>query len=566
MPIFIGYSQFAGDPATGAPLYNQPVAISSMSEFETCFGGPAVQIFSVSAIAAPAPLPGSGGSSATPPIPSFLADYTIGNSGGGPGHSIAPTGFLLTPNVVSPGEPARFNLYWQMRLFFANGGGRCFVVSVGSYGTNEFPTSLLIPAREGWAPNTISAGDPDPSRPGPGLLVGLNAAGHVNGPTMIVIPEACQLSADDYGRVVQAMLAQAAALQDRVAILDLPGVHSADTHDLLTQAQALLATAVAPQAANLSYGCCFAPALKTSVVGVTDVLFTDLLAGGDGDNSVMNNILTTQANLSYKGGELAATKAAIAAAFPVTGAVAGGDTPLLSGDTGAYAAMPTDATDFSQWRSRLDALLLNALPVFGQIKQQIADMMNVAPPSGAMAGILTRSDAVNGVWTAPANIALAAVDSLLYDMSDVEQSGFNAPLNGQAIDIIRAWEDRGAVVWGSRTLDGNSLNYRYLQVRRTLIYIEQSIKLALQSFVLAANDATTWSAVTAEISNFLADLWRQGGLMGSTSAEAFTVQCGLGSTMTPQDILNGDMLVAVTVQMIHPATFIELSFSQTMSS
>ncbi len=301
-------------------------------------------------------------------------------------------------------------------------------------------------------------------------------------------------------------------------------------------------------------------------MGVTDVLFTDLLAEGDGDNSVMNNILTTQANLSYQGGELAATKAAIAAAFPVTGAVAGGDTPLLSGDTGAYAAMPTDATDFSQWRSRLDALLLNALPVFGQIKQQIADMMNVAPPSGAMAGILTRSDAVNGVWTAPANIALAAVDSLLYDMSDVEQSGFNAPLNGQAIDIIRAWEDRGAVVWGSRTLDGNSLNYRYLQVRRTLIYIEQSIKLALQSFVFAANDATTWSAVTAEISNFLADLWRQGGLMGSTSAEAFTVQCGLGSTMTPQDILNGDMLVAVTVQMIHPATFIELSFSQTMSS
>jgi phage tail sheath protein FI len=151
-------------------------------------------------------------------------------------------------------------------------------------------------------------------------------------------------------------------------------------------------------------------------------------------------------------------------------------------------------------------------------------------------------------------------------MSDAEQGGFNVPTNGQAIDIIRAQPGRGNVVWGARTLDGNSQDYRYIQVRRTLIYVEQTIKLALQSYVFAANDAITWTNVTSSISAFLTGLWQQGGLMGAKSTDAFTVNCGLGATMTAQDVLNGYMVVAVTLQMIHPAEFIELTFTQTMGS
>ena len=569
VPIFIGYTQFAGDPVTGQPLYNQPVSISSMIEFTTYFGGPAPQGFVVSAIATP-PQPSSG-SVATPPTPSFVANFTTANANGssgpsgGPGYAVAPTPFLLASTAL-PDEPSQFMLYWQMRLFFANGGSQCFVVSVGSYWTNELPTSATNPVPAAWMPNVIAAGNPSADPPEGGLLVGLNAAGYAVGPTMTVIPEACLLGTDDYNAVVQGMLAQAAALQDRVAILDLPGVLQADSYNDLVAAQAALATAVAPQAANLSYGCCYAPALNTSVIGVNDIVFTNLQAADDGDNSVINNILTTQANLLYGGAQLAAVQSAIAAAFPLTGANADGNTAMLSGVATGYAPAPTDPAGLLQWQSSLDNLLLSALPVFKQIEQQIATMLNVAPPSGALAGVWTKSDALNGVWNAPANIALAGVDSPVYNMSDGEQSGFNVPLSGQAIDIIRAQPGRGNVVWGARTLDGNSMDYRYIQVRRTLVYLEQSIKLALQSFVFAANDATTWTTVVASVSNFLTGVWQAGGLMGAKPTDAFTVQCGLGSTMTAQNILDGYMVVAVTLQMIHPAEFIELTFTQTMGS
>jgi phage tail sheath protein FI len=149
-------------------------------------------------------------------------------------------------------------------------------------------------------------------------------------------------------------------------------------------------------------------------------------------------------------------------------------------------------------------------------------------------------------------------------LTDEDQGNYNAPLNGNAIDILRAMINRGTVVWGARTLDGNSLDYRYIQVRRTLIYIEQSIKEALQQFVFAANDGGTWATVTSAISNFLTQLWQAGGLMGDKASDAFSVKCGVPSTMSGLDVLNGYMIVNVTVQMIHPAEFIELTFTQTM--
>jgi uncharacterized protein len=122
------------------------------------------------------------------------------------------------------------------------------------------------------------------------------------------------------------------------------------------------------------------------------------------------------------------------------------------------------------------------------------------------------------------------------------------------------------VVWGARTLDGNSNDYRYIQVRRELIYIGQSIKAALQSFAFAPNDATTWATVSAAISSFLTGLWQQGGLMGDKASDAFQVQCGLGKTMTGQDILDGRLVVSATLAITHPAEFIVLTFEQMIAS
>jgi phage tail sheath protein FI len=567
VPVFVGYTQFAGDPVTGKSLYNQPVSISSMTEYATYFGGAATQAFTVSTMP-PAPTPGGSGSGTPVAVqsPSFVANYTAaaasGAPSGGANPTPVPTGFMLAPAAAG----SQFNLYWQMRLFFANGGGNCYIVSAGSYWTNEFPLVATDPTAAGWTNNAIALGDTTNPSAG-GLQVGLNAAGYAKGPTMIVIPEGCQLGDDDYATLVQAMLLQAQTLQDRVAILDLPNCMTASTLDTLTAAQNALWVAIAPQIASASYGAAYGPALNTSIVSKNDILFTNLQSA---DNSLINNILTTQAYMLYyspkltNNPQLDSIQAAIAAAFPLTGAAAGTNNSSASGLATAYPAVVNG--NVAQWQSSLDNLLLNALPVFAQIEQQIADTMNVAPPSGAIAGVWNKSDVQSGVWNAPANIALASVVSPLYDMSDGEQGGFNVPTNGQAIDIIRAQPGRGNVVWGARTLDGNSQDYRYIQVRRTLIYVEQTIKLALQSYVFAANDAITWTNVTSSISAFLTGLWQQGGLMGAKSSDAFTVNCGLGSTMTAQDVLNGYMVVAVTLQMIHPAEFIELTFTQTMGS
>ncbi|AWK89884.1 hypothetical protein DEW08_28090 (plasmid) [Azospirillum thermophilum] len=224
--------------------------------------------------------------------------------------------------------------------------------------------------------------------------------------------------------------------------------------------------------------------------------------------------------------------------------------------------MPTPATP--EGVASLEQYLLNAVPLLGQVQQILVSKLNVAPPSGIMAGIWTQNDATRGVWNAPANLVLNEVIAPKVLLTDAEQGDYNVPLNGHAIDILRAMVNRGTVVWGARTLDGNSLDYRYIQVRRTLIYIEQSIKETLAGFVFAPNDAGTWATVTATISNFLTQFWQAGGLMGDKASDAFTVQCGVPNTMTGLDVLNGYMIVNVSVQLIHPAEFIELTFTQTM--
>ena len=120
------------------------------------------------------------------------------------------------------------------------------------------------------------------------------------------------------------------------------------------------------------------------------------------------------------------------------------------------------------------------------------------------------------------------------------------------------------MVWGARTLDGNSNDWRYINVRRTLIFLEQSIKDATNAYVFAPNDATTWVNVQSMISSFLTGVWNQGGLVGPKPADAFSVSVGLGSTMTNDDIQQGIMRVSVKVAVSHPAEFIEITFEQEM--
>ena len=138
------------------------------------------------------------------------------------------------------------------------------------------------------------------------------------------------------------------------------------------------------------------------------------------------------------------------------------------------------------------------------------------------------------------------------------------PVSGKSIDVIREFKGLGTKVWGARTLAGNSNEWRYINVRRTVIFIEQSIKKSLLSLVFEPNDANTWAQANAMITNFLTNVWQQGALAGATAADAFEVMVGLGTTMTPVDILDGYIRIVVKIAVTRPAEFIVLTFQQQM--
>ena len=98
-----------------------------------------------------------------------------------------------------------------------------------------------------------------------------------------------------------------------------------------------------------------------------------------------------------------------------------------------------------------------------------------------------------------------------------------------------------------------------------LIMIDQSVEAILSSMIFQPNAQSTWDEVTSAIDGFLTDIWKTGGLAGATPSQAFNVQVGIGSTMTSQDIQNGIMRVSVSVALMQPAEFMNLSFEQQMA-
>jgi phage tail sheath protein FI len=199
---------------------------------------------------------------------------------------------------------------------------------------------------------------------------------------------------------------------------------------------------------------------------------------------------------------------------------------------------------------------------FPWLKTVIGGVRRILPASPAIAGIYAANDAARGVWTAPASMSVAMVEGPAIPVDADEQAGMNVPACGLAVNAIRDFPGRGTLVWGARTLDGNSEDFRYIQARRSLLYLDQSIRTALRQFAFAPNDATIWTAVTAMLSAFLTEFWQAGGLFGATASDAFTISCGIGSTMSGQDVLAGMLRVRIAVALTHPAEFITLDCAQ----
>ena len=220
------------------------------------------------------------------------------------------------------------------------------------------------------------------------------------------------------------------------------------------------------------------------------------------------------------------------------------------------------AGDIQQVKTDLHNALLQNWPQYKLLAKKVKDYLNLLPPSAVMAGVYTMIDNTRGVWKAPANVSVSYVNKPAVPVTDKDQEVLNMPMSGKAINAIRTFPGEGIKVWGARTLDGNSQDWRYINVRRTMIFLEQSVKNAARAYVFEPNDANTWINMKCMIENFLRSVWKRGGLAGSTPEEAYEVHVGLGDTMTNDDILEGTMRITVLVAVTRPAEFIEITFQQ----
>lgn len=229
-----------------------------------------------------------------------------------------------------------------------------------------------------------------------------------------------------------------------------------------------------------------------------------------------------------------------------------------------YDPTKTDVT-VDGTTSTLDTLQTSQGQSYNLALAAINNMACKLPPSGAVAGIYAAVDNARGVWKAPANVSVADAIQPTIAVDSSDQEGMNIDtIGGKSVNAIRAFTGIGTLVWGARTLAGNDNEWRYVNVRRFCIFAEESIRRATRQFVFEPNDANTWVKVKGMIENFLTSLWRQGALMGAKASDAFSVQVGLGSTMTADDVLEGRMVVVVGLCPVRPAEFIVLRFVQTM--
>lgn len=179
------------------------------------------------------------------------------------------------------------------------------------------------------------------------------------------------------------------------------------------------------------------------------------------------------------------------------------------------------------------------------------------PPGGHVAGIYARTDQERGVHKAPANEQVRGIRELQKTVSKGDQE----TLNPRGVNCIRTFRGRGTRVWGARTTSSDPA-WKYVNVRRLFLFVEESIEEGTQWVVFEPNDERLWARVRQTIRNFLTSVWQDGALMGTTPDEAFYVKCDR-STMTQNDIDNGRLICEIGIAAVKPAEFVVFRISQT---
>lgn len=411
----------------------------------------------------------------------------------------------------------RFYLDLAMRMFFDNGGSTCWIISLGGFEAESYGAADASDA----------------------IWEALAKEAEL---TAYVMPDAVALTRDDHRKITERMMQECQKLHDRMAILDIydgrvpAGMSPAEfgwPTEAINGPTGFRAIDLGDKA---SFGAAYFPWLNSSVVSESEVSFA--LLDADSRASLAAQIT---AELTPKTGPLPSKLEA-----PLT---------LL-----------TKTEISAEDRTRCHNVLSMSSKAYKSVMSALRDEINIIPPSGAMAGVWSRTDAEIGVWKAPANTGIIGAVGPAITINDTEQEDLNVPLHGKAINAIRSFLGRGVLVWGARTLDGNSQDWRYVNVRRTMIMLEQSIADAAAAYVFEPNTANTWVAVRTMIENFLNNQWKAGALAGATPEQAYQVSVGLGSTMTGNDILDGYMRIVVQVAITRPAEFIEITFQQKMQT
>ena len=468
VPVFIGYTEKA--ERNGKSLVGKPTSISSFAEYTEMFGGGFHAKFKV-------------------------AEQTDPNS---QQETFTMNGKKM---LVTVNDKNTSYFYNCIRLFYANGGGSCYIYSVGVYaGATEIeikPADFI-----GSADKPLSVFD---------------VLEKEYEPTLILLPDIISLGKDAYTNVYTKVLAHCGKMQSRMGLFDLRKQETADTTDAL-----VLEFRTEIGVNFLNYGAAYYPWLKTGIVQSSEVDFQNL------DASIDLGTLLPESDAQD-----------VVKKFK--------------------AANATDDASKTNYHQSLRA----ASPTYVNILEELRAKLNELPPAAAMAGVFTMVDNTRGVWKAPANVSLSMVNAPSVNVSSDAQQKLNVDvMAGKSINVIRPFPGIGTLVWGARTLEGNSQDWRYINVRRTLIMIEQSLKLATRAYVFEPNDAGTWITVKSMFTNFLSNLWKQGALAGAVPEQAFDVQIGLGATMTPNDILDGLMKITVKVAVVRPAEFIYITFQQ----
>ena len=453
---------------------------------------------------------------------------------------------------VSIKKPSNNVMYYALQLYYSNGGGPCYILSVGNYAASGAADGAMYKR-------------------------GIDVSSMEDEPTLIVLPDApFWLDSDSYYDVMNYAVKECTRLGDRFAIIDVKV-----DGDRLASIELFRNKIVSSESVQLKYSAAYFPYLNTELSYVyddkDDNSFTILSPGTEqiardletarekakNDRAKANTAKTKADSLKRKADKIDPTDPTKAQA----------DTDAKTAQTD-FENLDKTATQSEQAATALAQQSASPKKFGGltnlsrnQVKRKIDEMGIQLTPCAAMAGVYAAVDNARGVWKAPANVGLTAVSSVNMTITNDDQKDMNIDATaGKSINAIRPFIGKGVLVWGARTLDGNSNEWRYINVRRFFNMVEESIKKSTYWAVFEANDVNTWTKVRAMIENYLILKWKDGALAGAKPDDAFFVRVGLGQTMSPLDVLEGRMIIEVGLAAVRPAEFIILKFSHKMQT